>query len=73
MPWQEHIEAFNEHRAQFFTPSLRIIIDELFSWWYKLGGNYINVGLPMYVAYDCKPEDGCEIQCSAHGIIGVMC
>lgn len=50
-----------------------MIADELFSRWYGLGGHYINVGLPMYVAYDRKPEDGCEVQCSADGETGVMC
>lgn len=57
----------------YYNPSLQIIIDELFSRWYGLGGHYINIGLPMYVAIDRKPEDGCEIQSSADGISGVMC
>ena len=50
-----------------------MIVDELFFRWYGLGGHYINIGLPMYVAIDRKPEDGCEIQCSADGDSGVMC
>lgn len=50
-----------------------MLLDELFARWYGLGGHYINIGLPMYVAMDRKPEDGCEIQCSADGVVGVMC
>lgn len=70
---KEHVDLFNEHRAAYFNPSLKMIVDELFLCWYGLGGHYINIGLPMYVAYDRKPEDGCEIQCSADGTVGVMC
>lgn len=52
---------------------MKMIADELFSRWYGLGGHYINIGLPMYVAMDRKPEDGCKIQCCADGTTGVMC
>ena len=42
------------------------------SWWYRQGGHWINHGLPMYVAIDRKPENGCEIQNAACGRSGVM-
>ena len=29
---------------------------------YELGGNWINIRLPMYVVLDRKPEYGCKIQ-----------
>ena len=40
--------------------------------WYGQGGHWINHGLPMYVAIDRKPENGCEIQNNACGHSGVM-
>jgi hypothetical protein len=44
---------------------------ESMSGWYRLGGYWINIGLPMYVAIDRKPEDGLEIQnaCCEHSEI----
>ena len=30
-----------------------------------MGGGWINIGLPMYIAIDRKPENGCEIHNSA--------
>lgn len=32
------------------------------SLWYGLGSNLINIGLPMHVDVDRKPEYGCKIQ-----------
>jgi hypothetical protein len=40
--------------------------------WYGHGGEWINAGLPNYVAIDRKPENGCEIQNAACGVSGVM-
>ena len=40
--------------------------------WYGLGGYWINVGIPQYVAIDRKPENGCEIQNAGDGVSGVM-
>ena len=40
--------------------------------WYGQGGQWINHGLPMYVAIDRKPENGCEIENAACGHSGVM-
>ena len=47
-------------------------MDESISRWYVIGGGWINIGLPMYIAIDCKPENGCEIQNSACGKSGLM-
>ena len=52
-----HIEAFNAHRAESFTPSELIVVDESISQWYGTGGYWINAGLPMYVATDQKPKN----------------
>jgi hypothetical protein len=32
------------------------------SQWYGKGGDWINTGLPHYIAIKRKPENGCEIQ-----------
>ena len=61
----DFVAAFNQHRAATFIPSERICVDESISRWYGHGGQWINIGLPMYVAIDRKPENGCEIQNSA--------
>ena len=68
----DFIKNFNEHRAQNFFTSDEICVDESMSWWYGQGSHWINHGLPMYVAIDRKPENGCEIQNAACGCSGVM-
>ena len=40
--------------------------------WYGLRGGWINIGIPIYIAIDHKPENGCKIQNSACGNSGVM-
>ena len=73
--WQlvdDFIDKFNEHPAASFQPSELICVDESISRWYGKGGHWINHGLPMYVAIDRKPENGCEIQSAACGRSGIM-
>ena len=69
---QIFIHNFNEHRQQFFSPSDLICVDESMSRWYGLGGFWINIGLPQYIAIDRKPENGCQIQNSVCDRSGVM-
>ena len=52
------VEIFNSHREDSFIPSERICVDESISRWYGLGGVWINIGLPIYIAIDRKPENG---------------
>jgi hypothetical protein len=47
-------------------------VDESISRWYGLGGSWIDVGLPTYVAMERKPENGCEIQNVCDGKCGIM-
>ena len=68
----DFVDKFNEHRAATFQPSDTICVDESISRWYGKGGHWINHGLPMYVAIDRKPENGCEIQSAACGRSGIM-
>ena len=62
----------NEHRSSRVCPSELICVDESMCKWYGQGGNWIRKGLPMYVAIDRKPENGCEIQNAACGRSGIM-
>ena len=68
----DFVKNFNDHRKKYFSPSSIICVDESISRWYGLGGHWINMGLPMYVAFDRKPEDGCEIQNACCGKSGIM-
>ena len=68
----DFVSLFNAHRAAYFVPSHILTADESIFRWYGMGGSWINEGLPMYIAIDRKPEDGCEIQNTCDGISGVM-
>jgi hypothetical protein len=68
----DFISSFNEHRERKYIPSEFICVDESMSRWYGQGGDWINHGLPMYVAIDRKPENGCEIQDACCGVTGIM-
>ena len=66
------IDRFNEHGESCFHPSDSICTDESMCRWYGIGGNWINMGLPHYVAMDRKPENGCEVQNCCDGVSGIM-
>jgi hypothetical protein len=68
----QFVKNFNEYREKTFIPSDVICVDESISRWYGQGGEWINHGLPMYVAIDRKPENGCEIQDASCGRSGIM-
>ena len=68
----DFVNNFNNHRITNFRPSELICVDESMVRWYGTGGEWINAGLPHYVAIDRKPENGCEIQDSCCGRSGVM-
>lgn len=68
----DFVESINRHRTTHVTPSEIICADESICRWYGQGGAWIDIGLPMYVAIDRKPENGCEIQNSACGKSGIM-
>ena len=40
--------------------------------WYGVGGDWINAGLPFYVAMDHNSENGCEIQDACDGRSMIM-
>jgi hypothetical protein len=59
------VNAFNKQRELFIEPLSELRAVKSISRWYGQGGNWINLGLPQYVAINRKPENGCEIQSSA--------
>jgi len=73
--WQlvdDFVSNINEHRSSRVCPSDLICVDESMYKWYGQGGHWILKGLPMYVAIDRKPENGCEIQNAACSRSGLM-
>jgi hypothetical protein len=68
----ELVSNFNEHHDKNFIPSKLICVDESISCWYGQGGEWINHGLTLYVAMDCMPQNGCEIQNAACRCSAVM-
>ena len=50
----DFVDLFNKHRRANFVPSELICIDESMSRWYGNGGDWINEGLPHYIAIDRK-------------------
>ena len=66
------VDIFHRHREEAFVPSEWICVDESILRWYGLGGKWINIGLPMCIAIDRKPDSGYEIQKSACDRSGIM-
>jgi hypothetical protein len=55
-----------------FVPGDHVEADETVIRWYDVGGAYVGVGLPMYLALERKPDNGCEIQNLANVASGIM-
>ena len=68
----DFVKNFNNHRAEMFIPGDCIYADELISRWYGLGGECINIGLPMYVDIDRNLNNGCKIQDAASRRLKIM-
>jgi len=68
----DFVDSINAHRDSHVSPSEYLCVDESMCKWYGQGGPWIKRGLPMYVAIDRKPENGCEIQNTACGRSGIM-
>ena len=58
----DFVKNSNDHCETMFIPSSRIYVDEYISRWYGLGGNWINIGLPMYIAIERKPENRLHLE-----------
>lgn len=54
----DFVDDFNRHRRNNFSPSEVICIDESMSRWYGIGGDWINDGVPHYMAIDRKVRRG---------------
>ena len=58
----DFVNNLSKYWASHCVSSDLICVDKSMSTWYRLGRHCINMGLPMHMAIDCKPVDGCEIQ-----------
>jgi hypothetical protein len=67
----EFVTSIHSHRSAHFSPSELVCVESI-ARWYGQGGHWIEHGLQLYVAIDCKPKTGCEIQISACGRSGIM-
>ena len=45
-----------------FVHMMHLKADETVVQWYGKGGAFVDAGLPMYLALECKPDNGGEIQ-----------
>ena len=63
------INMFDNHCKANFHPANMFCVDELMVRWCGIGGDWINKGLPMYIAMDWKPKNGCEI--SLHAVVSL--
>ena len=64
------VDIFNQHREDNFIPSEWICADESISQWYGLGGHWINIGLPMYVAIDRSQKVAVKFKIVHAGKVG---
>ena len=71
-PWKlvdNHVANLNKNWEKHYEV---ICVDKSVSWWYRIGGHWINASLLHYISINRKPEDGCEIQNAADGKYGIM-
>ena len=68
----DFIRRFNDHGANKFISSEIIYVNRSISRWYEQGGDWINPGLPYYVAIVRKFENLYEIQDSCSGVNKIM-
>ena len=40
--------------------------------WYRIGGHWINAGLPQYIVIDRNPDNGRETQNASDGVSSIM-
>ena len=69
---EDFVPFFNEYHTQLFSPSDLICADESILWWYRQSGYWINLGFPMYVAMERKPDNGVDIHNASCRRSGIM-
>jgi hypothetical protein len=68
----DFINNINKYRSRMFDPDDHLEANETVIRWYGIGGTFINAGLPMYLALECKPNNSSEIQNLANVASGIM-
>ena len=66
------IDNINKYRSRTFDPSNHLKADETVIRWYGVGGTFVDTGLPMCLALECKPDNGGKIQNLADVASGIM-
>jgi hypothetical protein len=62
----------NKYRKRTFVPDGYVEVNKTVIQWYGIGGAYVNTGLPMYLALECKPNNGGKIPNLADIASGIM-
>ena len=69
---EDFVNPFNDYCTQIFSPSDLICDNESISQRYRKGGHWINLGFPMYVAMERKPDNGVDIHNASCRRSGIM-
>jgi hypothetical protein len=68
----DFVTNFNAHRTLAFYLGVELEANKSMIPWYGHDGNHINIGLPHYIAMDCKLDNGGKIQHLADVSSGIM-
>jgi hypothetical protein len=68
----DFVANINKYCQMTFVPGGHLEADESVIRWYGKGGAFVDAGLPMYLALECKPGNGGEIQNLADVALGIM-
>ena len=68
----DFVANINKYRQRTFVPGGHLVADETVIRWYGKDGAFVDAGLPMYLALECKPDNGGEIQNLADVASGIM-
>ena len=69
---EDFVANYNNYRQRTFVPGGHLEADKTVVRWYGKGGAFVDAGLPMYLALECKPDNGGEIQNLADVVSGIM-
>jgi hypothetical protein len=69
---EDFVANYNDYRQRTFVPSGHLEADKTVVRWYGKGGAFVDAGLPMYLALECKPDNSGEIQNLADVTSGII-
>ncbi len=68
----DFVANINKYRARTFVPGGHLEADESMIRWYRVGGSFVDAGIPHYAAIEHKPNNGAKIQNLADVVSGIM-